>query len=53
MRSAYLRLVDHVLAGEMTLSTESMPLSDVASAWKRQQDSPNTKLVLVPEVRVP
>jgi hypothetical protein len=48
MRSAYLTMAEHVLAGDLLVNTEVLPLADVASAWKRQQDSPNTKLVLVP-----
>jgi NADPH:quinone reductase len=48
MRAAYQRMVAHVVAGELIVNAELLPLPDIASAWKRQQDSPNTKLVLIP-----
>lgn len=46
IREAYERMVEHVLNGTLAVAAESMPLQDVAVAWQRQRDSPNTKLVL-------
>ena len=46
LRAAYERMVDLVLEGSLTVQAEEMPLADVAVAWQRQRDSPNTKLVL-------
>jgi NADPH:quinone reductase-like Zn-dependent oxidoreductase len=46
IREAYERMVEHVLDGTMVVAAESMPLEDIAVAWQRQRDSPNTKLVL-------
>ncbi len=46
IRAAYKRLVEHVLEGSLVVTAESMPLEDIAAAWQRQRDSPNTKLVL-------
>ena len=39
-------MVDLVLEGSLTVQAEEIPLADVAVAWQRQRDSPNTKLVL-------
>jgi hypothetical protein len=41
-------MVAHLLAGDLVVDSESLPLDAVADAWKRQAESPNTKLVLVP-----
>jgi NADPH2:quinone reductase len=46
IREAYERMVEHVLDGTMVVAAESMPLEDIAVAWQRQRDSPNTTLVL-------
>ena len=46
IREAYERMVEHALDGTLVVAAESMPLQDVAIAWERQRDSPNTKLVL-------
>ena len=46
IREAYERLVEHVLDGTLVVAAESMPMQDIAVAWQRQRDSPNTKLVL-------
>jgi NADPH2:quinone reductase len=46
IRDAYERMVEHVLDGSLTVTAEIMPLEQIAVAWRRQQDSPNTKLVL-------
>ena len=47
-REAFERMAAHVLAGELVVESETLPLDAVADAWKRQAESPNTKLVLVP-----
>jgi NADPH:quinone reductase-like Zn-dependent oxidoreductase len=47
-RDAFVRMADHVVAGELVVESETLPLDSIADAWKRQADSPNTKLVLVP-----
>jgi NADPH:quinone reductase-like Zn-dependent oxidoreductase len=47
-RDAYLRMVRHAGAGELTVDHELLPLERVAEAWDRQQASPNLKLVLSP-----
>jgi len=46
IRDAYVQMVDHVLDGTLEVTAESMPLEDVALAWKRQRESPGSKLVL-------
>ena len=46
MREAYERLAGHVVDGALTVTTETMPLEDIADAWRRQRNSPNAKLVL-------
>jgi len=46
IREAYERMVEHALDGTLVVAAESMPLQDVAIAWEKQRDSPNTKLVL-------
>lgn len=45
---AYLRMVRHAAAGELTVDYEVLPLERVAEAWERQKASPNLKLVLSP-----
>jgi NADPH:quinone reductase-like Zn-dependent oxidoreductase len=45
---AYLRMIRHAAAGELTVDYEVMPLERVAEAWELQQASPNRKLVLSP-----
>ena len=47
-RDAISQLWHHVITGDITVEFESLPLEDVAEAWKRQGESPNTKLVLTP-----
>jgi NADPH:quinone reductase-like Zn-dependent oxidoreductase len=42
------RMFMHAAAGELWAPYEAIALDDVAEAWRRQADSPNTKLVLVP-----
>ena len=46
IRQAYERMVEHVLDGTLVVTAESMHMQDIAVAWQRQRDSPNTKLVL-------
>jgi NADPH:quinone reductase len=43
---AYLRMVRHAAAGELTVDYEVLPLERVAEAWQLQEASPNRKLVL-------
>jgi len=45
---AYLRMVRHAAAGELTVDYELVPLEQVADAWERQKASPGRKLVLSP-----
>ena len=45
---AYLRMVRHAAAGDLTMDYEVMPLDRVAEAWELQEASPNRKLVLSP-----
>jgi NADPH2:quinone reductase len=45
---AYLRMVRHAAADELTVDYEVMPLDRVGEAWERQEASPNCKLVLSP-----
>jgi NADPH:quinone reductase len=45
---AYLRMLRHAAAGELTVDHELVPLERVAEAWERQQSSPGRKLVLSP-----
>jgi NADPH:quinone reductase len=45
-RAAYDRMAHHVLAGELVVTSEVLPLDDVAIGWHRQSQSPNTKLVV-------
>jgi NADPH:quinone reductase len=45
---AYLRMIRHAAAGELTVDYEVMPLARVAEAWELQQASPGRKLVLSP-----
>jgi NADPH2:quinone reductase len=44
----YPRLVRHAVAGEIRLDVETVPLGEVAEAWRRQAAGEGTKLVLVP-----
>jgi NADPH:quinone reductase-like Zn-dependent oxidoreductase len=45
---AYLRMIRHAAAGELTVDYELMPLERVAEAWTLQEASPGRKLVLSP-----
>jgi NADPH:quinone reductase len=44
----YTRLVEHAMRGDIRVDVERVPLDEVAEAWRRQAESPNRKLVLVP-----
>jgi NADPH:quinone reductase len=46
--AAYRRLIELATSGELAIERETLPLDWVAEAWRRQQDSPHRKLVLVP-----
>jgi NADPH2:quinone reductase len=47
-RAAYQRMAGHAAAGEITVEVERVPLDAIADAWRRQGESPNRKLVIVP-----
>ena len=47
-REGYLRLTEHAARGDITVSLQTVPLADVASAWERQRAGAGTKLVLLP-----
>lgn len=44
--TAYRRLLEHVVAGRLTVDRDVVPLDDVTAAWQRQEDSPGRKLVI-------
>jgi NADPH:quinone reductase len=46
--AAYRKLVDYVIAGQLKVDFEVLPLEAVAEAWKQQASSPHRKLVLSP-----
>ena len=45
-RAAFERMAGYVLSGDLIVESETLPLEDIATAWKRQAESPNRKLVL-------
>jgi NADPH2:quinone reductase len=45
-RAAYLRMCGHVLAGDLSVVSEEMPLERFAEAFERQRLHPHVKLVL-------
>ena len=47
-QAAYRRMVEHAAAGELMCDVERIPLDQIGDAWKRQQQSPHRKLVLIP-----
>ncbi len=47
-REAYLQLVEHALAGSLTLDVQRFALEDVADAWAQLRDGARRKLVVVP-----
>jgi NADPH:quinone reductase len=44
--TAYRRLLEHALAGRLTVDREVVPFEDVTAAWERQDASPGKKLVI-------
>ena len=46
--TAYHRLIELASTGEVEVERETLPLDWAPEAWRRQQDSPHRKLVLVP-----
>jgi NADPH:quinone reductase-like Zn-dependent oxidoreductase len=47
-RAAYERMARHAAAGELRIEVETVPLADVADAWRRQASSPHRKIALAP-----
>src|SRR5712691_3956390 len=47
--AAYRNLVDYVVAGQLKVEFEVLPLEAAAEAWKQQASSPHRKLVLSPQ----
>jgi NADPH:quinone reductase len=48
VEAAYQRLIELASSGDVKVERETLPLDWVGEAWRRQQDSPHRKLVLVP-----
>jgi NADPH2:quinone reductase len=46
--AALQRMWGHAAAGDLTADYETVPLDAIADAWRRQAESPNRKLVVVP-----
>jgi len=46
--AAYHRLIGLASSGDLKVNRETLPLDWAGEAWRRQQDSPHRKLVLVP-----
>ena len=46
--AAYLRLIELASSGDLKIERETLPLDWVGEAWRRQQESPHRKLMLVP-----
>ena len=44
----YVDVVEHAVAGRITVDVEAVPLEQVADAWARQAPGHGAKLVLVP-----
>jgi NADPH:quinone reductase-like Zn-dependent oxidoreductase len=44
--AAYRTVLEHAVAGRLTVDREVVPLEDVAAAWERQDASPGRKLVI-------
>jgi NADPH2:quinone reductase len=49
--AAYRTLLDYVVAGQLKVEFEVLPLEAAPDAWKRQATSPHHKLVLSPQAR--
>jgi NADPH2:quinone reductase len=48
IQAAYWRLIELASSGELKVERETLPLDWAGEAWRRQQESPHRKLVLVP-----
>ena len=46
--AAYRRLIELASSGELVIERETLPLDWAGEAWRRQQDSPHRKLILLP-----
>jgi NADPH:quinone reductase-like Zn-dependent oxidoreductase len=46
-RDAYRRLTEHAARGDIEVDIETVPLAEVEDAWRRQQDGPEAKLVII------
>jgi NADPH:quinone reductase-like Zn-dependent oxidoreductase len=44
----YLRLLEHAVAGDVTVDVERVPFAELTSAWRRQAEGAGRKLVVVP-----
>jgi len=44
--AAYRRVLEHAVAGRLSVDREVVPLDEVAAAWERQDASPGKKLVI-------
>jgi NADPH:quinone reductase-like Zn-dependent oxidoreductase len=49
--AAYRTLVDYVVAGQLKVEFEVLPLEAAPDAWRQQASSPHRKLVLSPQAR--
>jgi hypothetical protein len=47
-RDAYRRLTELAARGEIEVDVERVSLEDIEDAWRRQQEGPDAKLVVVP-----
>jgi NADPH:quinone reductase-like Zn-dependent oxidoreductase len=47
-REAYMRMAEAVVAGQLTVKADAMPLERVAEAWERLAAGAHSKIVLVP-----
>ena len=48
-RQAYAELGAEIAAGHLSIDTEPVPLSDIATAWQRQRDGASAKLIVIPQ----
>jgi NADPH:quinone reductase len=47
-KAAYRRMAEHAVAGELSCEVEEFSLDDIARAWERQADGPQSKLAIIP-----
>jgi NADPH:quinone reductase-like Zn-dependent oxidoreductase len=47
-RAAFEQMITHLEAGDLSVSSEVVPLERVQDAWQRQATSPHTKIVVQP-----